>query len=149
MMLLSASNDHRWEEPCLWPFACSIPTPVYAVTGESNAGGDAGVQARQSCIVLDGSAQSGEMLPGPADFLCAALSACILKNLERFSHTQEFHAQSASVRVEAIREEPPLHIVLERFHKSFPKFGAITYTRSAACDVQGEIVAEPSTTRRL
>lgn len=135
------------------------PSLVYAVTGETTAGGDASVQARTSRIAFDGSARPGEILPGPAELLCAALSACILKNVERFSHMLSFRYESASIRVEAEREEPPPRIVRMRYvlrvvtdesaervallHKNIQKFGTITNTLAAACDVGGEIVAVP------
>jgi uncharacterized OsmC-like protein len=132
---------------------------VYAVTGETTPGGEATVHARTSHIAFDGSVRSGDILPGPAELLCAALSACILKNVERFSHMLSFRYASASVRVEAAREEPPPRIVRMRYmlrvvtdesaervallHKNIQKFGTITNTLSAACDVQGEIDTAP------
>ena len=100
---------------------------------------------------FDGSAQSGEALPGPADLLCAALSACILKNVERFSHMLPFRYESASLEVTAEREEPPPRIVrmhyrlrvvtdepparVELLHKNIRKFGTITNTLAAACEL--------------
>lgn len=135
------------------------PSLVYVVTGETTPGGDATVHARTSRIAFDGSARPGEILPGPAELLCAALSACILKNVERFSHMLPFRYASASIRVEADREEPPPRIVRMRYvlrvvtdesaervallHKNIQKFGTITNTLAAACDVQGEIIAVP------
>src|SRR5690606_31848179 len=86
-------------------------TMTYTVSASTRAGGTASVHARTSEIAFDGSAQSGEALPGPADLLCAALSACILKNVERFSHMLPFRYESASLEVTAEREEPPPRIV--------------------------------------
>ncbi|MFN0245349.1 MAG: OsmC family protein [Kofleriaceae bacterium] len=132
---------------------------MYTVTGETSPGGEAALSARTSRIVFDGSAQSGDILPGPADLLCAALSECILKNVERFSKLLPFHYIAASIRVEAEREEPPPRIVRMRYvlrvvtdesphrvellHTNILKFGTITNTLKAACDIHGEIVAEP------
>ncbi len=135
-------------------------TMKYAVTADTRSGGQAAVQARKSSITFDGSAQTGETLPGPADLLCAALSACILKNVERFSHMLPFRYDSASVEVTAEREEPPPRIVrmhyrlrivtdepaarLELLHKNIRKFGTITNTLAAACEVTGEVEAVPA-----
>jgi uncharacterized OsmC-like protein len=43
--------------------------------------------------------------------LCAALSACILKNVERFTQMLPFRYESASIEVSADHEEPPPRIV--------------------------------------
>jgi hypothetical protein len=52
--------------------------------------GPATISARESTITFDGSAGTGELYPGPADLLAAALAACILKNVERFSRLPPF-----------------------------------------------------------
>lgn len=132
-------------------------TMTYAVFASTRAGGTASVHARTSDIAFDGSAQSGDALPGPADLLCAALSACILKNVERFSHMLPFRYESASIEVTADREEPPPRIIrmhyllrvvtdesaarIELLHKNIRKFGTITNTLAAACELTGEIEA--------
>lgn len=131
----------------------------YSVTAGIRRGGEARVLSRTSTIAFDGSAQAGDALPGPADLLCAALSACILKNVERFSHLLSFAYESATVRVVAEREEPPpriarmhyaLEIVteepearLELLHRNIQKFGTITNTLRMACDLSGTIRAAP------
>jgi uncharacterized OsmC-like protein len=133
-------------------------TMTYAVSASTCAGGTASVHVRTSDIAFDGSAQSGDALPGPADLLCAALSACILKNFERFSHMLPFRYESASIEVTADREEPPPRIIrmhyrlrsvtddepaarIELLHKNIRKFGTITNTLAAACELTGEIEA--------
>jgi uncharacterized OsmC-like protein len=129
----------------------------YAVHGENVAGGHAHVVARTSTIAFDGSAATGDLLPGPADLLAAALAACILKNVERFSHLLPFRYRRATVDVAVEREEPPPRIVRARYtlrvetdepdrrvellHRNIRTFGTITNTLARACDLQGEIVA--------
>jgi len=130
-------------------------TMTYTVSATTRPGGTASVHARTSDIAFDGSAQAGEALPGPADLLCAALSACILKNVERFSHMLPFRYEAASIEVTAEREEPPPRIVRMRYrlrvvtdepaarvellHKNIRKFGTITNTLAAVCELAGEI----------
>jgi len=135
----------------------------YVVTASVRAGGDASAVANGATIPFDGTQGRVEGLPGPTDLLAAALSACILKNVERFSHLLTFRYESASVRVVADRTEPPPKIVriryelsvvtdetpvrLELLHKNIRKFGTITNTLAGACDLDGTIVAiasEPS-----
>ncbi len=132
-------------------------TTVYSVTAETRNGGEACVHSRSSTIPFDGTAKSGDVLPGPADLLCAALSACILKNVERFSHLLPFRYESASVEVAAEREEPPPRIIRMSYrlrvvtdeaatrvallHENIRKFGTISNTLAAVCEVVGDIEA--------
>lgn len=132
-------------------------TLTYSVHGNVRAGGEAAVQARASTLAFDGSAEMGEVLPGPADLLCAALAACVLKNVERFAHMLPFRYESASVTVTADREAPPPRMVRMHYHlrvvtdepaarvaslhKNIRKFGTISNTLAAACELTGDIEA--------
>jgi len=130
---------------------------LYQARGSVRAGGDGRLEAHGLDTSFDGTAGRLEDLPGPADVLSAALCACILKNVERFSHLLSFRYESASVEVTAEREEPPPRIVrvsyhlrvvtdeaparVELLHKNIRKFGTITNTLAAACELTGEIEA--------
>jgi len=132
----------------------------YEVSGENSPGGAGRIVSRTSTIAFDGSRETGAVLPGPADLLAAALAACILKNVERFSGMLPFRYQRATVDVVVERDEPPPRIVRARYtlrvetdepvrrvellHRNIRQFGTITNTLAAACDLQGEIVAIPS-----
>ena len=130
---------------------------TYFATGSVRAGGEGHLEAHGLSTAFDGTAGRLEALPGPADVLCAALSACMLKNVERFSHLLPFRYASASIEVSAEREEAPPRIVrmryrlrivteepahrLELLHTNLRKFGTITNTLSAACELTGELEA--------
>ena len=134
-----------------------METTRYQVEGENLPGGHAHIRTRSSTISFDGSAQTGEQLPGPADLLAAALAACILKNVERFSGMLPFAYKRATIHVAVDREEPPPRIVRARYalrvetdetdykvsllDRNIRKFGTITNTLAAAVDLQGETVA--------
>ena len=129
----------------------------YEAHGEVRAGGAGRLQAHGLDADFDGTAGRLEALPGPADVLSAALCACILKNVERFSHLLPFRYESATVDVTAEREEPPPRIVrvsyrlrvvtdepqgrVELLHKNIRKFGTITNTLAAVCELSGTIEA--------
>ena len=138
------------------PSSPSVTTrQTYQATGSVHPGGEGQLDAHGLATSFDGSAGRLDALPGPADVLCAALCACILKNVERFSHILTFHYESASVEVIAEREEPPPRIVRMRYrlrvvtdepthrvellHKNIRKFGTITNTLAAACELTGTI----------
>jgi uncharacterized OsmC-like protein len=132
-------------------------TQSYHATGSVKAGGEGWLTAHGLATAFDGTAGRLDDLPGPADVLCAALSACLLKNVERFSHLLPFRYESASVEVIAEREEPPPRIVRMRYrlrvvteeppdhvdllHRNIRKFGTISNTLAAACELTGEIEA--------
>jgi uncharacterized OsmC-like protein len=132
-------------------------TQTYEATGSVRAGGEGRLDAHGLATAFDGSKGRIDTLPGPADVLSAALCACILKNVERFSHMLPFAYQSATVKVVAEREEPPPHIARMRYeleivteepparvellHRNIQKFGTITNTLSKACEVTGTIRA--------
>jgi len=129
----------------------------YQAIGSVRAGGAGRLQAHGLDAEFDGTTGRLEDLPGPADVLSAALCACILKNVERFSQMLPFRYESASVEVTAEREGPPPRIVrmsyhlrvvtdetparLELLHKNIRKFGTITNTLAAACELTGTIEA--------
>lgn len=129
----------------------------YQANGSVQAGGSGRLRAHGLDIAFDGTAGRLDDLPGPADVLSAALCACLLKNVERFSHLLSFRYESASVEIVAEREEPPPRIVrvtyhlrvvtdepaarVDLLHKNIRKFGTITNTLAAACELTGEIEA--------
>ena len=132
-------------------------TLVYEATGIVRAGGEGRLDAHGLVAPFDATAGRLETLPGPADLLGAALCACILKNVERFSHMLPFAYESAKVKVVADREEPPPHIARMRYeleivteepparvellHRNIQRFGTITNTLGKACDLSGTIRA--------
>jgi uncharacterized OsmC-like protein len=129
----------------------------YQARGSVRAGGDGRLEAHGLHTSFDGTAGRLEDLPGPADVLSAALCACILKNVERFSHLLPFRYETASVEVTAEREDPPPRIVrmhyeleivteepparVELLHRNIQKFGTITNTLGKACELSGTIRA--------
>ena len=74
-----------------------------AVDAENRPGGGATIATRASTISFDASSSTGELLPGPADLLAAALAACILKNVERFSGLLPFRYERAQPRRDRAR----------------------------------------------
>ena len=139
-------------------------TQSYQATGTVRAGGDGHLAAHGLSAPFDATAGRLDDLPGPADVLCAALCACLLQNVERFSHLMPFLYQSASVEVVAEREAPPPRVVrvhyrlrvvtdepaqrVDLLHRNVRKYGTITNTLAAACELTGEIeaVAPPCAT---
>ncbi len=132
---------------------------VYHVEAQILGNGVAEVTAQQSRIEFDSSSGRSESLPGPAELLCSAFAACVLKNVERFAELMPFRYSAATIQVEAEREAPPprfarIHYVLtvttdeterrvDLLHRNISKHGTVYNTLAASCDVTGEIVARP------
>lgn len=109
---------------------------------------------------FDSGADRDQVHPGPAELLCAALAACILKNVERFSVLLPFRYSAARVRVEATRQDAPprftrftyrLELVTDEperrvdlLHRNVRQFGTVSGTLGLAAEVTGEVVAVES-----
>ncbi|HUP15644.1 MAG TPA: OsmC family protein [Acidimicrobiia bacterium] len=129
----------------------------YRVHGMSRPGGHGKIRCNTTDIKADTGSISDEFRPGPAELLCAALAACLLKNVERYSEILPFRCEQASVVVEAERRDAPptmtrMHYTLELvtdepphrvelLHRNVRKFGTVTNTLAAALDLTGEVVA--------
>lgn len=135
----------------------SETTPVYSVVGTSQPGGDAHLDVFGVSLSIDAGAQRDLVRPGPAELLCGALAACVLKNVERFSTTLPFAYQAARVtvqaerqdspprftrftyRLELVTDEPPRRLAL--LQRNIEKFGTVSGTLGLAAEVVGELVA--------
>lgn len=129
----------------------------YQVTAVTNGDGTATIAVKHTTIQIDSSPVQGDELPGPADLLTAALAACVLKNVERFGQTLHLDWRGARITVESERQDAPAKITrihyrleidtdepdhrLDLLHRNIGKYGTITNTLAAACDVTGEIIA--------
>lgn len=128
---------------------------TYRVRGVSRPGGHGKIQCNATEVKADTGSISDGNRPGPADLLCAALAACLLKNVERYSELLPFHYEVATVTVEAERRDSPpaltrmhyrLELVtdepahrIELLHRNVRKFGTITNTLAAALELTGEV----------
>jgi len=136
------------------------PGPVLTYTvdaGRTGPGVSIG-RTRHAEIRFDTGVDLSDDLFGPADLLGAAFAACMLKNVERFSHLLPFRYEGAHVHVALEREDRPPRITrihyqlrlatdepphrVELLERNLVSFGTIYNTLLRACDVKGEVVAE-------
>ena len=132
---------------------------TYTVDARRTQPGVSVARTRRAEVTFDTSAGLADALFGPADLLGAAFAACLLKNVERFSHILPFRYDSATVHVELEREDRPPRITRIRYQlrlvtdepphrvalleRNLTGFGTIYNTLLAACEVSGEVVAQP------
>ena len=136
------------------------PGPVLTYTvdaGRTGPGVSIG-RTRHAEIRFDTGVDLSDDLFGPADLLGAAFAACMLKNVERFSHLLPFRYEGAHVHVVLEREDRPPRITriryqlrlatdepqhrVELLERNLASFGTIYNTLLHACEVTGEVVAE-------
>ncbi len=127
----------------------------YTIKASSISNKDASMQIKQSKIPFGTTPESSDQLANPAELFLGSFSACILKNVERFSSLMHFKYSHAEITVSATRlEKPPrmdeiqyelliyspnntLNINLLK--KNIEKFGTIYNTVKLSCAITGEI----------
>lgn len=141
--------------------ASQVATSVltYTVHAQRVELGVSSARTRSAEIRFDTGVELSDALFGPADLLGAAFAACLLKNVERFSHLLPFHYESATAHVMLEREDRPPRIAriryelrlatdepahrVELLRRNLTTFGTIYNTLAATCEVTGEIVVDP------
>ena len=127
----------------------------YQINASSISNQDAEIQIKESTIAFGTTSKTAETLPNPAELLLGSFSACMLKNVERFSSLMRFTYSKAKLEVKATRlENPPrmdnieynltiyskdqkLNTALLR--KNLEKFGTIYNTLKLSCSISGTV----------
>ncbi len=128
----------------------------YQISATVQQGGHAKATANHSKISFDATSGRDDVLPNPAELLLTSLSACILKNVQRYSEILKIHYRSARIVVQGKRNDNPPFISeinyqleidtdaddrkLQTWHKNILKFGTITNTLAKACTLNGSII---------
>lgn len=128
----------------------------YSIKASSISNSNASVKIKDSDIAFGITSQTEEQLPNPAELFLGSFSACLLKNVERFSHFMKFTYSKAELVVHATRlEKPPRMdelqyelriyslddtINVDLLKKNIEKFGTIFNTVKASCSVEGEVI---------
>jgi uncharacterized OsmC-like protein len=126
----------------------------------SRPGGHGKIRCNTTDIKADTGSISDGFRPGPAELLCASLAACLLKNIERYSEMLPFEYDVVSLVVDAERQDAPPRMTrmhyrievatnepdhrIELLHRNIRKYGTITNTLAAACELTGEVIAHRS-----
>ena len=134
-----------------------MSAPTYEVSATIIAPGVSELSAKATHVRFDSSPGAGDELPGPAELLCGAFAACLLKNVERFSEILGFRQQGASVRVLAERQDTPpmftriryeLRVITDEspqrvslLQRNLAKHGTVYNTLARVCDVDGDVIA--------
>ncbi len=127
----------------------------YQISATVQQGGQAKATANNSEITFDATSGRHDFLPNPAELLLTSLSACILKNVQRYSEILKIPYRSARIVVQGKRNDSPPFMSeinyqleidtdaddrkLQTWHKNIVKFGTITNTLAKASKLEGTI----------
>lgn len=127
----------------------------YFSKADSSSKNSASIKIKESEIIFGITPESVDSQPNPAELFLGSFSACILKNVERFSLLMNFEYTEAEIMVTATRlEKPPrmdeiqyelkIHsqddnLNIDLLKKNIEKFGTIFNTVKSSCSVIGEI----------
>jgi uncharacterized OsmC-like protein len=127
----------------------------YSINASSSSKNNASINIKNSEISFGTTPEAENSLANPAELFLGSFSACILKNVERFSILMNFEYSHAEIRVNAIRlEKPPRmdqisyelkiysqdnNLNIKLLQKNIEKHGTIFNTVQSSCDVIGEI----------
>lgn len=127
----------------------------YHIKASSVANQDAVIHIKQSEIDFGTTLTSAETLPNPAELFLGSFTACMLKNVERFSGILKFTYTKATLEVNATRlENPPRmdnivynltiysndkKLKTSLLKKNIEKFGTIYNTIKLSCSISGTI----------
>jgi len=127
----------------------------YSVKASISSKKDAEVHIKESAISFGISPDTEDSLPNPAELFLGSFSACILKNVARFSVMMNFEYSSAELTVNAVRlDKPPRmdeiqyelivysqddSLNIDLLQKNIEKFGTIFNTVKTCCAVSGTI----------
>lgn len=112
-------------------------------------------RAKNAEVALDTDPAGSADAMNPAELLLAALSACMLKGIERVAPILNFAFSGAAVRVRGWRQDVPPRMArieyvvwvetdesdrrLELLHENLRRYGTVFNTVVAGCELVGEI----------
>ncbi len=112
-------------------------------------------RAKEAEVVLDTDMAGRRDAFNPVELLLAALSACMLKGIERVTPILGFRIRGAEVRLEAVRQDSPPRLTrigyeiivdsdesdqrLDLLHRNVLKYGTISNTLAAAVPLEGTL----------
>jgi len=128
---------------------------MYSCKASSTSKDKASISIKESEIEFGITSDSDNLNPNPAELFLGSISACILKNVERFSTLMNFEYEKAEVIVKGNRlEKPPRmdeisyellvyskdgSLNINLLQKNIENFGTIVNTVKSVCSVRGQI----------
>ncbi len=112
-------------------------------------------RCKSATIILDTGMQGRDDAFNPAELLLAALSACIIKGIERIAPILDFSLNGVEVHVHGVRQDAPPKMAgieyevivdtdesdrrLELLHENIRKYGTVYNTIAPGTDLRGTV----------
>ncbi len=134
-----------------------MTTPLtYTVTARRVSAHGSEASCKAASITLDTDLAGREDAFNPAELLLAALSACMLKGIERIAPMLTFELRSVEVRVHGVRQDVPPRMEridyeiqvdtdepdrrLELLHENVRKYGTVFNTVAPGTQLSGVLI---------
>ena len=127
----------------------------YRVTAKRVDGHGSLASAKGASVALDTDPAGRQDAFNPVELLLAALSACMIKGVERVKPLLDFQVEGVEVRLEAFRQDAPPKLAkiqyeilvdstetdarLDLLHRNILKYGTISNTLSGAVPLEGTL----------
>lgn len=127
----------------------------YRVTAKRLDGHGSLATAKTASVAMDTDPAGRQDAFNPVELLLAALSACMIKGVERVKPLLDFQVEGVEVRLEAFRQDAPPKLVkihyeivvdsaetearLDLLHRNVLKYGTISNTLMAAVPLEGKL----------
>ena len=127
----------------------------YDVTATRTDAHGSVVRCKQAALVIDTDLSGRVDAFNPAELLLAAVSACILKNMERVAPIIDFHYRGVTIRVHGVRQDSPPKMQsigyvieidtdenerkLELMHENIKKYGTVYNTLVPGTKLSGTL----------
>jgi len=131
------------------------PKMTFVVTTQRTDAHGSVAHCKEAAITLDTDMAGRADAFNPAELLLAALSACIIKGIERVTPILKFELRGVEVRVEGVRQDVPpkmesitYEIIvdtdederrLELLHENVRKYGTVFNTIAPGTQLSGEL----------
>jgi len=127
----------------------------YRVTAQRSNDRESLVACKKAELLIDTSLEGRDDAFNPVELLLAALSGCMLKNIERVSPILRMQVTAVDIQLKAQRQDNPprvtrieyqLHVAtdadarkIELLHTNLRKYGTVYNTLALSCELTGEL----------
>jgi uncharacterized OsmC-like protein len=127
----------------------------FAVTSHRISAHASEARCKQAVIPLDTDMAGNPLAFNPAELLLAALSACMIKGIERVVPILKFELRAVEVRIRGVRQDAPPRMEsityeieidtdesdqrLALLHENVKKYGTVFNTVAPGTDLTGEL----------
>lgn len=128
----------------------------FHVSAKRNDAQSSSAYCKEACLLIDTNLAGRLDAFNPAELLLAALSACMIKGIERVTPILKFQLRGIEIELNGIRQDSPpkmesIHYIirvdtdendhrLALLHDNVKKFGTVFNTVSPGTELNGELI---------